>query len=144
MVAVDPDNWLLSGVVHAGQVLPGLIGNEYERVDLRVPTPRPIEVLFHSPVTCQGRHDFADATYYSTSSGAGVFSAGTQYWICGLEPGCQGHDSSAVVDAITTRLLTAFAQGPAGRAHPAQDDLARLGIAAAPAAAPSPAPGGGH
>ena len=38
-----------------GQVLPGLIGNEYERVDLRVPTPRPIEVLFHSPVTCGGQ-----------------------------------------------------------------------------------------
>jgi hypothetical protein len=129
MVAVDPGNWLLSGVVQGGQVLPGLIGNEYERVDLRVPTPRPIEVLFHSPVTCQGRHDHSDATYYTTSSGAGVFSAGTQYWICGLEPGCQGHDSSAVVDAITTRLLTAFAQGPAGSAHPAQDNLAPLGIA---------------
>lgn len=130
MVTADPDNWLLSGIVTAGQVLPGLIGNEYERVDLRVPTPRPIEVLFHSPVTCQGRPDVADATYYTTASGAGVFSAGTQYWICGLEPGCQGHDSSAVIGAITTRLLTTFAQGPAGRAHPARDNLAQLGITA--------------
>ena len=57
-----------------------------------------------------------------------MFSAGTQYWICGLEPGCQGHDSSAVIDAITTRLLTAFAVGPAGRVHPALDNLAQLGI----------------
>jgi hypothetical protein len=138
MVAVDANNWLLSGIVHDGQVLPGLIGNEYERVDLRVPTPRPIEVLFHSPVTCQGRPDFADVTYYTTSSGAGVFSAGTQYWICGLEPGCQGNDSSAVIGAITSRLLAAFAVGPAGRAHPAQDDLAALGITAG--APPSAAP----
>jgi hypothetical protein len=131
MVAVDPGNWLLSGIVHQGQVLPGLIGNEYERVDLRVPTPHPIEVLFHSPVTCQGRHDVSDATYYTAPSGAGVFSAGTQYWIGALEPGYRGQNSSAVIDAITTRLLTAFAAGPAGRAHPAQENLAALGITAA-------------
>jgi hypothetical protein len=128
LVVADPANWLLSGLVHDGQVLPGLVGNEYERVDLRVPTPRPIEVLFHSPVTCQGRRDFSDATYYTTPSGAGVFSAGTQYWICGLEAGCQGHDSSAVIEAITGRLLVAFAEGPAGRSHPARDNLAQLGI----------------
>ena len=129
MVAVDPQNWLLSGIVTAGQVLPGLIGNEYESVDLSVPTPRPLEVLFHSAVTCQGRHDFADVTYYTTPSGAGVFSAGTQYWICGLEPGCHGRDDSAAIDPITSRLLTAFAQGPAGLVHPAEDNLAAVGIA---------------
>jgi hypothetical protein len=131
MVAVDSGNWLLSGVVTAGQVLPGLIGNEYESVDLSVPVPRPIEVLFHSPVTCQGRHDFADATYYTTPSGAAVFSAGTQYWIGALEPGYRGQDNSAAIGAITTRLLSAYAQGPAGRAHPAADNLVSLGIAPA-------------
>jgi hypothetical protein len=70
MVTVDEDNWLLSDIVHDGQRLPGLIGNEYERVDLRVPTPRPLEVLFHSALTCRGLPDFADATYYTTRSGA--------------------------------------------------------------------------
>jgi hypothetical protein len=129
MVAADQDNWLLTGIVTNGQVLPGMIGNEYERVDLRVPTPRPIEVLFHSPVTCGGRHDFADATYYSTPSGAAVFSAGTQQWICGLEPACNPANAP-VIDAITTRLLTAFAHGPAGAVHPAVDNLDRLGIRA--------------
>jgi|tagenome__1003787_1003787.scaffolds.fasta_scaffold20860301_2 hypothetical protein len=129
MVAADPGNWLLTGVVTAGLVLPGLIGNEYESVDLGVPTPRPLEVLFHSPVGCQGRHDFADVTYYTTPSGAAVFSAGTQYWIGALEPGYRGQDNSAVIDTITTRLLTAFAQGPAGRVHPAVDNLVALGIA---------------
>jgi hypothetical protein len=127
MVAADQDNWLLTGIVTDGQVLPGMIGNEYERVDLRVPTPRPIEVLFHSPVTCGGRRDFADATYYTTPSGAAVFSAGTQYWICALEPACNPANSP-VIDAITTRLLTAFAHGPTGAAHPAVDNLDRLGI----------------
>jgi hypothetical protein len=130
MVAADQGNWLLSGIVTDGQVLPDMIGNEYERVDLSVPTPRPIEVLFHSPVVCQGRRDFSDVTYYTTSSGAAVFSAGTQYWICGLEPTCvQGIRNAPIIDAITTRLLTAFAQGPAGLAHPAVDDLGVLGIA---------------
>ncbi|MDQ1660927.1 MAG: hypothetical protein QOJ68_907 [Blastococcus sp.] len=133
MVAVDPANWLLDGFVTAGQRLPGMIGNEYERVDLRVPTPRPIEVLFHSPVRCGGMNDVADATYYTVPSGAAVFSAGTQYWICGLEPGCHGPQVAAAIDGITTRLLTGFAAGPAGRRHPARDNLRELGITAASA-----------
>jgi len=128
MVAVDPANWLLSGLVTRGEKLPRLIGNEYERVDLDVPTPRPIEVLFHSPVRCGGMNDFSDVTYYSAPSGAGVFSAGTQYWICGLEPSCRGSRVASVIDGITSRLLTAFAAGPAGSAHPAQDNLAALRI----------------
>ncbi|MCE0768195.1 hypothetical protein LWC35_35660 [Pseudonocardia kujensis] len=128
LVVADAGSWLLAGLVRDGQRLPGLVGNEYERVDLRVPTPRPIEVLFHSPVTCRGRPDFADATWYSVPSGAGVFSAGTQYWICGLDPACRGGTSAPVVGAITTRLLTAFAAGPAGAAHPAEDNLVALGI----------------
>ncbi|MGH3768722.1 MAG: N,N-dimethylformamidase beta subunit family domain-containing protein [Pseudonocardiaceae bacterium] len=129
MISADSESWLTSGVVTEGQRLPRLIGNEYERVDLRVPTPRPIQVLFHSPVTCQGKPDFADVTYYTTSSGAAVFSAGTQYWICGLDPSCSnGERYDPAVATITTRLLTAYAQGPAGREHPATDNLDRLGI----------------
>jgi hypothetical protein len=83
-------------------------------------------------VTCQGRHDFADATYYTTPGGAAVFSAGTQYWICGLTPGCRPQQVTDAISAITTRLLTAFATGPAGREHPAVDNLDALGIVAPP------------
>jgi len=32
--------------------------------------PRPLEVLFHSPLTCQHRPGFADVTYYTAPSGA--------------------------------------------------------------------------
>ena len=130
LVVADDRNWLLAGLVRNGERLPGLVGDEYEKVDLRVPTPRPIQVLFHSPVTCRGRPDFADATWYTTPSGAGVFSAGTQYWICGLDPNCRGGRSTPVISAITTRLLTALAAGPAGAAHPAEDNLGALGIRA--------------
>ena len=132
MVAVDSANWLLDGFVTDGQRLPGMIGNEYERVDLRVPTPRPIEVLFHSPVRCGGMNDVADTTYYTVPSGAAVFSAGTQWWICGLEPSCHGPQVAAAIDGITTRLLSAFAAGPAGLRHPARDNLTELGIMAPP------------
>jgi hypothetical protein len=127
MIAADSSSWLTAGVVSVGQRLPGLVGNEYERVDLREPTPRPIQVLFHSPLTCRGHRDFADVTYYTTTSGAAVFSAGTQYWICALEPSCTGRYHPAV-RIITSRLLAAYAAGPAGRDHPATDNLNQLGI----------------
>ncbi|WP_157367909.1 N,N-dimethylformamidase beta subunit family domain-containing protein [Alloactinosynnema sp. L-07] len=133
LVVADESSWLLTGIVHKGQKLPGLVGNEYANVDLRYPTPRPIQVLFRSPVTCRGKADFADATYYSTASGAGVFSAGTQYWICALSAQCghSGGDPVAhqAISAITERMLRAFAAGPAGATHPAVDNLAALGIA---------------
>ncbi|WAL64287.1 hypothetical protein ORV05_25390 [Amycolatopsis cynarae] len=128
----DDSHWLLSGIVHNGQKLPGLVGNEYERVDLSVPTPRPIQVLFHSPLTCGGHADFADVSYYTTASGAAVFSAGTQYWICALDAHCpaSGGDAEAgrAIGAITQRLLAAYAEGPAGTAHPARDNLAALHV----------------
>ena len=137
----DDANWLLTGIVHNGQTLPGLVGNEYERVDLTVPTPRPIEVLFHSPLTCGGHPDFADTSYYTTPNGAAVFAAGTQYWICALGPRCaaDGDDRTAhdAITAITGRLLLGFASGPAGHTHPALDNLAALGV---PGATPNPAP----
>jgi hypothetical protein len=36
--------------------------------------------------------------------------------------------AALILDAISTRLLTTFAAGPAGRAHPAVDNLATLNI----------------
>ncbi len=64
----------------------------------------------------------------ATAPTPGVFSAGTQWWICGVDPGCAkpGVDAPAVVrtiSAITTRLLDAYAQGLAGGQHPAVDNL---------------------
>jgi hypothetical protein len=142
MVAANANNWLTKGIVTDGQKFPNMIGNEYETVDLSVPTPRPLEVLFHSTVTCQNRPGFADTTIYTTPSGAAVFSAGTQYWICGLDPACGRADApgDAVRKAIATmtgRLLDAYSAGPAGAQHPAVDNLAALGIHGA---TPNPKP----
>lgn len=140
MVVAAPDGWLLKDIVAPGQRLPGMVGNEYATVDLSVPTPRPLQVLFHSPVTCQGNSGFQDTTYYTAPSGAGVFSSGTQWWICGLDPGCTFPGEAVaevhrVFTAMTTRLLDAFAEGPVGLKHPAVDNLEQVGV---PGATPAP------
>jgi hypothetical protein len=133
MVAAQSDSWLLAGTnLKAGDRLSKLVGSEYDQVTPSVPTPRPIEVLFHSPVTCSGHRQFSDAAYYTTSSGAGVFNSGTSSWICGLSLECTFHPKDQhlvdIITTITSTLLTTFAQGPAGRTHPARDNLDQLGI----------------
>jgi hypothetical protein len=141
MVVAAPESWLLKGIVAPGQRLPGMVGNEYSGVDLNQPTPRPLQALFHSPVTCRGRPGFQDTTYYTAPSGAGVLSSGTQWWICGLDPGCRFPGSAItevhrVFTAMTARLLDVFAQGRAGQQYPAVDNLVQLGI---PGATTAPA-----
>jgi len=138
LVTADASSWLVKGILTDGQKLPGMVGNEYAQVDLAVPTPRPLEVLFHSPLTCNGVSGFADVTYYSAPSGAGVYSAGTQHWICGVDPHCPkaiANDGTVLhaISAITTRLLDAYAKGPAGTQHPAVDNLQQLHITGATA-----------
>lgn len=130
MVAVDSTSWLTRGIVHSGQRLTLMVGSEYDRVDLAYPTPRPIEILFHSPLVCQGSADYSDVAYYSARSGAGVFSSGTNVWVCALRDACAGGYAPPPVGrtvlAITDRLLIAFAAGPAGLTHPARDTAAAL------------------
>ncbi len=132
MVVADPSSWLFAGVpVTAGTSLAGLAGHEYDQVDLAAPTPRPIDVLFHSPVTCRGRRGFQDAVYYTVPSGAAGFDSGTSAWVCALTPSCSGGSgglAGQVVTDVTARLLTDFSVGPCGHSHPARDNLAALGI----------------
>ncbi|TCJ33018.1 N,N-dimethylformamidase beta subunit family domain-containing protein [Parafrankia sp. BMG5.11] len=124
MTVWNPRHWLLAGTGTAtGDRIPGVIGPEYDRVDASVPTPGQIEVLGHSPVTCRDDPDFADVTYYTAPSGAGVFDAGTSAWVCALNdvcgPGVHGPAPRAFTTQVTANLLRAFAAGTAGRAHPA-------------------------
>ena len=88
---------------------------------------------------------YVACSYYTAPSGAGVFSAGTQWWICGVDPGCTkpGVDAPAVVrtiSAITTRLLDAYAQGLAGGQHPAVYNLQQLHIPGASVPIPAALP----
>jgi hypothetical protein len=137
LVVADSSSWLVRGLgLHRGEQFPQMVGNEADGVTLSLPTPRPLDIVFHSPIHC-GRSGFADTAYYTSVSGAGVFDAGTLEWECALAArhapgGCDPiHDNphgDLLVQQITARLLRAFVAGPAGVLHPAVDNLARLGL----------------
>ncbi|MFE1233091.1 N,N-dimethylformamidase beta subunit family domain-containing protein [Streptomyces sp. NPDC058745] len=145
-VVARPDHWLLAGTgVAAGDSFAHLVGVEYDRVDLRYPTPRPMEVLAHSPVVCKGRPSYADTVYASLPSGAGLFAAGTMRWVESLEaygPGGGGVNhgldgrAGAFTRTVTGNVLREFALRPVGRARPAVDTVAlHYGAKGAPAGA---------
>jgi len=130
-VVYDPSSWIFAGTgAYKGESFPGMVGPEYDRLNPAVPFPRPLQVLAHSPLTCDGFSTFSDSAYYTVASGAGVFASGTMRWVCAMRgPSC-GHGltraAERFVDRATQNLLRAFAAGPAGRAHPAQDNLAQV------------------
>jgi hypothetical protein len=130
LVVTDPTSWLWRGIASAGTRVRGIVGSEYDRVNPGVPTPKGIEVLTHSPVQCRGIRSYSDSAYYSEPSGAGVFDAGTSLWVAALDQSCRGcvttPAGSALVAAVTTRLLTAMAVGPLGASHPAVGNLSAL------------------
>ena len=132
-VVVDSSSWLFDNTgVHDGDTFTNLIGPWYDRVNPLYPTPANLQVLAHSPVTCQtvGK-SWSDMTYYSASSGAGVFATGTTTWVCELTASClqdpRSHPDERVLH-VTKNLLFAFSEGPAGLAHPSRSNLASLGI----------------
>lgn len=135
-VVFDPSSWLLEGTgVHKGQRIKGLVGVEYDRVVSGPTTPRPIETLSHSPISCRDhRNTFSDSAYYTVPSGAGVFAVGTMRWDCALGVGgCSSFldaESYAFAQRVTENLLVVFAAGPAGVGHPAKDNLGVLRPAA--------------
>jgi hypothetical protein len=131
-VVYDPGNWIFAGTgVAKGTSFPGLVGPEYDRVVDISTTPHPIEVLSHSALTCDGHSSYQESAYYTAASGAGVFDAGTMRWECALGSQCASHLTEAdraFVRTATLNLLTAYAQGPVGKVHPAADNTAADGV----------------
>jgi hypothetical protein len=122
MVVADPTAWVFAGTgLATGDKLVGVVGPEFDRYDVNAPAPPgPVQVLTHSPVRCKGEATYSDMTYYSTTSGAGVFATGTNWWISRLNKVCNPNEPcfEANVDRITRNVLDAFAAGPAGASHP--------------------------
>ena len=126
-VVSSPDSWVFKGTgVRAGTSFPHLVGIEYDRVNPAYPLQRPIEVLSHSPLTCQGASSYGDSAYYTHSGGAGVFNCGTMRWVEAIY-GDQPHGISgrtpAFVMRTTMNVLRAFSDGPAAAKYPAHDNL---------------------
>ncbi|MFD7559516.1 N,N-dimethylformamidase beta subunit family domain-containing protein [Streptomyces sp. NPDC059835] len=132
-VVANPGHWLFEGTgAKAGDRFAHLVGVEYDKVNTGFTTPRPIEILAHSPVVCDGRPSHQDTAYYTTTSGAGVFASGTMRWVEALDAAGDGRSgrnhgldarSGALTTRVTENLLRVFAAGPAGRTHPAQDNV---------------------
>jgi hypothetical protein len=125
MVIVDPTAWVFNGSgATAGQKLPDAVGSEYDRFDPAQAGPKNVQIFAHSPVVCHGRPSFADMTYYTASSGAGVFSTGTINWITKLVPPSAdpvvvhvNPPNDPVATQVTKNVVAVFGTGPAGRQH---------------------------
>lgn len=127
-VVETPHAWMFKGTgVRKGSTFDNLIGIEYDRVNPGYPVERPIQVLSHSPLVCNGVHSFADSAYYTHKGGAGVFNTGTMRWVEAFGPPTYGWGISKATTRFTKRVtanvLTAFAEGPAAHRYPAHDNL---------------------
>jgi hypothetical protein len=126
-VVSSPDSWVFKGTgAIAGSSFPNLVGIEYDRVNPAYPVERPIEVLSHSPLTCEGVSSYGDSAYYAHTGGAGVFNSGTMRWVEAIY-GDQPHGITGAtprfVKQVTENVLRAFADGPAAAKYPAHDNL---------------------
>ena len=132
-VVGDTSMWMFEGSEFKnGDRVSKMVGNEYDRVTPSAPTPANIQVLAHSPVTCRGKASFADSTWYTTPSGAGVFTAATFGWSPRLLDACPAGPPTTPIcklQKVTVNILDAFAEGPAGIKHPSVSNLAKFGIA---------------
>jgi len=130
-VVATPDAWMFAGTgVRKGSRFPALVGIEYDRVNPGYPLERPIQVLSHSPLTCNGVNSYADSAYYTHRGGAGVFNAGTMRWVEAFAPPLYDWGLTAACTRftrkVTENVLRAFADGPAAAKHPAHDNLAAM------------------
>lgn len=135
MVVLDASQWEFAGTgLRNGAHLPHLVGSEYDRYNPNLPGPKNVTVLTHSPVRCQRRPSYADMTYYTAPSGAGVFDTGTSIWVANLTGPCpQGgclHNDAVVT--VTWNVLEAFGRGPAGLQHPSVSNAQQLPNGGAP------------
>jgi hypothetical protein len=126
-VVTNPHAWMFDGTgVRDGHRFRALVGIEYDRVNPAFPVERPIEIVAHSPLTCNGVNSYSDTAYYTHRGGAGVFSVGTMRWVesfaaplyhWGITREC-----GRFTRRVTANVLKAFADGPAASKHPAHDN----------------------
>jgi hypothetical protein len=116
--------WPFPAGMPAGSVLPLGVRQEFDRAGMS-PAPAGVQIMATSPIVCQGATTYANVTYYTAPSGAGVFAAGTLGWVCQLYGanscaygGTTAPISRAVITLTTMNLLTAMTAGPLGRSHP--------------------------
>ncbi|HEX6246687.1 MAG TPA: N,N-dimethylformamidase beta subunit family domain-containing protein [Nocardioidaceae bacterium] len=131
---MTPRWWGFAGTrVRRGSHFANLVGIEADRVYPIASTPRPLQILSHARYSCRGVGTSAQSVYYTSSSGAGVFAAGTLRWtgalggMCGN--GCTLSPRTVrFVRRVTANLLREFAKGRVGRRYPARDNVAEFNL----------------
>lgn len=122
MIITDPSSWIFAGTnVSFGTKIPHLIGSEFDQFLPYSPHPPNIQLLAHSPLLCRNVPYFSDMSYYSTTSGGGVFATGTNYWVVTLGSGCPpftGICPDPITDQVTANVLRKFGAGDVGKLHP--------------------------
>jgi hypothetical protein len=119
-IVTEPDSWIWAGTnTTAGSHVEILVGSEYDQYIHGQGGPDDVEIVAHSPIDCHGRSGYSDVTYYTAPSGAGVFAAGTNYWVSKLEPPEFPQTAyNPIIVQVTRNVLLAFGAGPAAQAHP--------------------------
>lgn len=131
---VSPGWWGFRGTgVRDGERFANLVGHEADRVYPVRSTPRPLQILSNVRYSCGGVSTSSQSVYYTTPSGAGVFTAGTLNWACALKGSCVAHERIArkavpFTRRVTDSILRAYARGPVGRRLPARDNVARFDL----------------
>jgi hypothetical protein len=135
LVIADPGAWVFEGLgFRAGQVIgPDVIGPEFDRA-FPGSSPKNLQVLAHSPVRVGRRASFADTSYYSSASGAGVFASASIWWLTKLSPPRLFAASPYIPEIveITLNVLRAFGEGPAGKKYPSQGNAPAIAGAGGP------------
>jgi hypothetical protein len=84
IVISDASSWVFDGTnLVAGDVLPGLLGYEADRIFPG--SPPQIQRFAHSPYDVKGEQRYADMSYYLAPSGATVVATGSMQWNWGLD-----------------------------------------------------------
>ena len=126
-VVATPDAWMFQGTgVTEGSRFRALVGIEYDRVNPGHPVERPIQVVAHSRLVCDGVRSYADSAYYTHGGGAGVFNTGTMRWVESFGKPVRRVITRACrrfTCRVTANVLEAFADGPAAARYPAHDNL---------------------
>ena len=129
-VVSAPSSWVYQGTgVPDGASFPHLVGVEYDRVDPAYPVQRPIEVLSHSPLTCDGRRQLRRLRLLHARRRRRRLQQRHDALGRGdLRRPAARHRRRhpAFVRQVTTNVLLAFAHGPAAAKYQASDNLAAI------------------
>lgn len=127
LVVTDPSSWLFAGTgLGRGATVPGMLSTDFEAYLPGEPGPRDVEVQAHSPVQIEGHGaGYADTSYYTTASGAGVWQSGTNSWIGDLGTCSTGVPcASSLAQEMTLNVFRVLGAGPLGRSHPSRHTAA--------------------